>query len=83
VATLRSELPRGVVAQYERLVERYSGEALARVRSVERPGGSLIWHCSGCNYRVRSQVAHEIRSRGALVQCDGCRRFLVADENGA
>ena len=49
---------------------------MALVQSVERAGGATIWHCSSCNYQVRPQVAVEIRTHGAIVQCDGCRRFL-------
>jgi predicted nucleic acid-binding Zn-ribbon protein len=79
-AAVRGELPRAVVAQYERLAERYRGEALADVLSVERAGGSVIWHCGSCNYQVRPQVVLEIRTRGAIVQCDGCRRFLHVSE---
>jgi predicted nucleic acid-binding Zn-ribbon protein len=76
----RSELPRQIVAQYERIAERYDGDALSTVRGTERVNGSLIWHCALCNYQIRSQLAVEIRSRGAIVQCDGCKRFLVAEE---
>ena len=77
----RSALPRQIVAQYERLRERFRGEALALMTSTERAGGTVLWHCSSCNYQVRPQVALEIRTRGALVQCDGCSRFLISDES--
>lgn len=79
VAAVRAELPKAVVSQYARLADRYLGEALATLAQVERAGGAVIWHCSACNYHVRPQAALEIRSRGVLSQCDGCRRFLVAD----
>ena len=61
--------------------ERFRGEAIAQMTSTERAGGTVLWHCASCNYQVRPQVALEIRVRGALVQCDGCRRYLVADES--
>jgi predicted nucleic acid-binding Zn-ribbon protein len=77
---LRDELPKPVVAQYGRLAERYGGEAMALVQSVERAGGATIWHCASCNYQVRTQAAVEIRTHGAIVQCDGCRRFLYFEE---
>jgi predicted nucleic acid-binding Zn-ribbon protein len=83
VAALRAELPKGIVSQYGRLAERYQGEALATLARTERAGGTVLWHCSACNYHVRPQAALEIRSRGVLSQCDGCRRFLVADEQDA
>jgi len=28
---------------------------------------------------VRPQVAVEIHARGAIVQCEGCKRFLVGE----
>jgi len=82
-AALRAELPKPVVSQYARLAERYHGEAVARLARAERAGGAVIWHCAACNYHVRPQAALEIRSRGMLAQCDGCRRFLVADDADA
>ncbi len=79
VAQLRSELPRGLLAQFERVYERRNGDAVAPLRKSTTPAGT-IWHCGACNYRVRLQVAGEIRSRGTLVECDGCRRFLYMPE---
>lgn len=76
---LRAELPKPVVAQFVRIVERYAGAAMAEVRRTERPGQSAIWHCGSCNFQVRPQVALEIRLKGAIVQCDGCRRFLFTE----
>jgi len=80
VAGIRDELPRGVTAQYDRLAERYEGAALAPLLRVERASGAALWHCGGCNYHVRPQVAVEIRTHGAIVQCDGCRRFLYSED---
>jgi predicted nucleic acid-binding Zn-ribbon protein len=83
VAALRNELPKGVVSQYARLAARYQGEAIAVLARTERAGGTILWHCAACNYHARPQAALEIRSRGVLAQCDGCRRFLVADDGEA
>ncbi len=79
-AELRSSLPRNFVVQYKRIAERYAGEALSEVQGTERPNGAVIWHCGICNYRVRPQVAVEIRNHGAVVQCEGCKRFMIASE---
>lgn len=77
---LRSRLPRGLLAQFERVYERLQGEALARVHTVERgPRGPQMWHCGACNYRVRPQSVVEIRNSGALIQCDSCKRILFFD----
>jgi predicted nucleic acid-binding Zn-ribbon protein len=80
VAQLRGELPRGVLTNFERVYERRGGDAVAPLRK-SATGGGQIYHCGGCNYRVRLQVAGEIRNKGSLVQCEGCRRFLYVPED--
>ncbi len=79
---LREGLPKGVVAQFLRMFDRYKGQAMAPILGPDRPGGGVIWHCSACNYRIRPQVAVEINTNGSVVQCDGCRRFLYAETAG-
>jgi uncharacterized protein len=82
VAQLRAELPRGLLTNFERVYERRNGDAVAPLRKGAG-AGAAIYHCGGCNYRVRLQVVGEIKNRGSLVQCDGCRRFLyLPDEAG-
>lgn len=80
VAQLRAELPRATLTNFERVYERRGGDAVAPLRKSSAPGGP-IYHCGGCNYRVRLQVVGEIRNKGSLVQCDGCRRFLFVPED--
>lgn len=81
VEALEVGLPRSILGHLRRIFERYNGETLAIVRRVERPGAQAIWHCSSCNYQIRPQVAVEIRSRGSIVQCEGCKRFLRVEDN--
>jgi uncharacterized protein len=78
VHQLRGELPRGVVALFDRLLGRRPGGAVSALR---RTSGAM-WACSSCNYRIRLQVVTDIR-HGALVQCEGCKRILFVEENGA
>jgi uncharacterized protein len=81
IAELRTRLPRGVVAQFDRIRERLPGSALAPVRLIERPGRTQReWHCAACNYRVRPQTVVEIRNSEGLVQCDSCKRILYLEE---
>lgn len=81
IETLRRKLPRPVLAQFERILERNPASALAPVRLIERPGrGPREWHCGVCNYRVRPQVVVEIRNGEGLVQCDSCKRILFLEE---
>jgi predicted nucleic acid-binding Zn-ribbon protein len=81
---LRRKLPRQVLAQFERILERNPAGALAPVRLIERPGrGPREWHCGICNYRVRPQAVVEIRNGDSLVQCDSCKRVLYLEEEPA
>lgn len=79
VKQLRADVPRNVLALFDRVHERRGGDAVAPLRR-SATGGGQIWHCAACNYRVRLQVVTDIRSRGSLVQCEGCRRFLFVEE---
>jgi hypothetical protein len=84
VAELRQRLPRGIVSQFDRILDRYPGGAISPVRPIERPGQrQKEWHCSACNYRVRPQVVVEIRNGDTLVQCDSCKRILFFQEEPA
>jgi predicted nucleic acid-binding Zn-ribbon protein len=79
IATLRASLTPALRSQFERIYERTKGEALAPLRRTERVGGPSLWHCGHCNYQVRPQVAVEIRSARALVQCESCKRLLYPE----
>ena len=79
VKQLRSELPRSLLTTFERVHERSRGDAVAPLRKASS-AGAQIWHCGACNYRVRLAVVGEIRTKGSLVQCEGCRRFLYVPE---
>ena len=81
ISDLKQRLPRNLVSQFERILERYPTSAVALVRPIERPGrGQREWHCAACNYRVRPQVVVEIRDGSTLVQCDSCKRILFLEE---
>lgn len=79
-AGLKGKLPRGTVAQFDRLRERL-GSPLAVIRLLERPGGKgqRSWHCGACNYRVRPQVLVEVHQGEHLVQCESCKRILYLE----
>jgi predicted nucleic acid-binding Zn-ribbon protein len=80
IAELKKGVARGMLSQFERLLTRYPGGALAPVRLIERPGArQREWHCSACNYRVRPQVVVEIQNGDEIIQCDSCRRILYLD----
>lgn len=77
IASLRERIPRPVLATIDRVRERNNTSAVAMVLAVERVvRGPRVYHCAACNYSVRPQVVVEIRTAGALVQCEGCKRIL-------
>jgi uncharacterized protein len=77
ITTLRTTLPRSLLSQFERILDRNPAGALAPVRIIEGPRkGPREWHCGVCNYRVRPQVVVEIVNGEGLVQCDSCKRIL-------
>lgn len=77
----RQRLPRPVLSQFERLRDRLDDQALAAIRTVQRPGrGPQTWHCAACNYRVRPQVVVQIRNQGSILQCDSCKRILYVED---
>ncbi len=81
IEDLKRQLPRNVVSQFERILDRYPAGAMAPARPIERPGkGQREWHCAVCNYRVRPQAIVEIRNGTSLVQCDACKRILYLEE---
>lgn len=74
---LRELLPRGALTQFDRLLDRTAGQAVAAVRKLQRVGkGPDIWHCDVCNYRVRPQTVVEIGATGGLNFCESCKRIL-------
>ena len=50
---------------------------------IEDARGVRLLHNTIWGLHSRSQLALEIRTRGAVVQCDGCKRFLLAEDAGA
>lgn len=81
VRGLRKELPRPYLSLFERLRDRYQGQALAAVKTANRAGkGPTVYHCSACNYRVRPQAVVEIQKGQTLVQCDACKRILYVED---
>lgn len=84
IAGLRAKLPRPALSQFDRILERHPGGALAGIRLIERPGkGQKEWACTSCNYRVRPQSVVEIRNGTSLVQCDSCKRILYVEAEPA
>lgn len=81
VGEIKQRLPRNIVAQFERVLEKYPANAVVPVRLIERPGQrQKEWSCTACYYRVRPQTVVEVRNGDSLVQCDSCKRILFYEE---
>lgn len=80
VEKIRETVPRAYQSLFNRLYERYEGQAVARIVRLETRAANAMWHCEACSYSVRPQIIVEIRNDGAIVQCDACKRFLYLDE---
>jgi predicted nucleic acid-binding Zn-ribbon protein len=68
-ATLAREVPRNVLADYERILKARGGLGVAAVTSTS------VW-CGGCRVSIRPQAVQELRSGQALLHCESCGRFL-------
>lgn len=77
---LRAEVPRPTLTLFERIFERYDGQALARVRKVELAKGNAMWHCEACSFNVRPQTVVEIMNGSRINQCESCKRILYWEE---
>lgn len=80
VEEIRETVPRPYQSLFDRLYERFEGQAVARIVRLETRGTNAMWHCEACSYSVRPQVVVDIRNDGTVVQCDACKRFLYLDE---
>jgi len=81
IEVLRERIPRGILAQFDRIRTHRQGQGLAEVLAVERGKGPKIWHCGACNYRVRPQVVVAIQTQGSIEFCDSCKRILYIAED--
>ncbi len=77
---LRDAVPRPTLTLFDRIYERYDGQALARVRKMEMIRGNAMWHCEACSFNVRPQIVVEIKTGGRLNQCDSCKRILYWED---
>lgn len=59
---------------FERLSERYEGEAMAAVAKVSPRSTEYI--CSGCNMSLRPDVSNALVTRDEVVTCKSCGRIL-------
>ena len=66
-------------AEFERLAERYEGEALSAVARPDRRREEYL--CTSCNMDLVADVYNKLHSRDEIVFCPSCRRMLYIPED--
>ena len=64
---------------FERLAERYDGEALSPIAKPDRRREEYV--CSACNMSLVADVYNKLHSRDDLVVCPSCGRLLYIPED--
>ena len=67
------ELPRGLLADYEKILKARGGVAVAGVNA------SAI--CGGCRMSIRPQAIQELKAAQAPMICENCGRYLYWQES--
>jgi predicted nucleic acid-binding Zn-ribbon protein len=67
-AVLAKELPRTLLADYERILKGCGGLAVVGITSTHV--------CGGCRVTIRPQLLQELRLGQTLLHCDSCGRFI-------
>jgi predicted nucleic acid-binding Zn-ribbon protein len=67
------ELPRAVLADYEKILRARAGVAVARVTSTAI--------CGGCRVSIRPQAIQELKAAATLMLCESCGRYLYWQES--
>jgi hypothetical protein len=80
---LRDEAARAVavnaIDSFERLAERFEGEAMASIGKPERRREEYI--CNACNMSLVADVYNRLHSRDEMVECPNCRRLLFIPDD--
>lgn len=74
-----SVVPTKVLAEFDRLADRFDGEALAALAKPDRRREEYL--CTSCNMDLVTDVYNKLHSRDELVFCPSCRRMLYIPED--
>jgi predicted nucleic acid-binding Zn-ribbon protein len=72
-------VPAKVLAEFERLSERFDGEALSALAKPDRRREEYL--CTACMMDLVTDVYNKLHSRDDLVFCPSCRRILYIPED--
>jgi len=67
-------LPKGLLAQYERLRQGGRGAAVVAIHSEQ---------CGGCHMKVSQNLINEVRRGQKLIACESCSRIVYLEEVAA
>ena len=74
-----AEVPAKARDTFERLSERYEGEAMSALAKPDRRREEYV--CTSCNMSLVADVYNKLHSRDELVFCPSCRRILYIPED--
>ncbi|MBI5864130.1 MAG: hypothetical protein HZB38_06450 [Planctomycetes bacterium] len=69
-----AQIDKETIVHFERLSERYDGEAMAELLRPNPRRDEFI--CGGCNMSVQTDRANSLRTRDEIVTCKNCGRIL-------
>jgi len=74
-----ASVPRKALDAFERLAEKFEGEAMGSVGKPDRRREEYI--CNACNMSLVADVYNRLHSRDEMVACPNCRKLLyIPDE---
>jgi predicted nucleic acid-binding Zn-ribbon protein len=74
----QSALPQKVVDAFNRLADRYEGDALSALSRPDRRREEYL--CTACNMELAIDIYNKLHSRDEIVFCPNCRRILYIPE---
>ncbi len=72
------DVPDEVLAVFDRMAEKYDGEAMAPVQKAGRKP-PYRYTCGGCFMVINAEHANALQTRDELRQCDSCQRILYME----
>jgi predicted nucleic acid-binding Zn-ribbon protein len=74
----QAALPQKVVDAFNRLADRYEGDALSALSRPDRRREEYL--CTACNMELAIDIYNKLHSRDEIVFCPNCRRILYIPE---
>lgn len=77
-AEAAKDVPDSVLTIFDRMAEKYEGEAMAPVQKAGRKP-PYRYTCGGCFMVINAEHANALQTRDELRQCDSCQRILYME----